>query len=314
MGLFGPDIFIVAIYLVALIALFLCYGVRMEFSHFKLWSIFLSTLFVIYLSSVVIQRLRSSGSEHVPLWIFAGKRLIRFILDWFPTVALITIYENLREYTGIIRQDQIDAALLKMDVWLFGVEPTVWIQKFTHPLITEYLAFTYSIYLILPLSLAWLLYVIGKKREFHILTTSVILCLCMGFVLFLIFPAGPPRFFIADQFVPRELVGAFGYYNAMQARFDAVNPMTYRASFPSLHVGLSTLAICSIALFRKRIRFGYLLTVIYGILVLSLWIATVYLRHHWFVDIAAGWLVAGIAIVISIYIHKRISFRYEYEE
>lgn len=302
---FGPNIIIVVAYLVLLIALFFSYGVRMEFSHFKLWTVLLSTLFFIYVTSTVVQHWRRHESERLAFFPFAFRSFLRFIKDWLPIIALVTIYENLREYTGIIRTDSIDAFLYRADVAIFGVEPTVWIQKFTHPIATEYFAFTYSLYLILPLSLGWLFYLFSKRSEFHHLCTAVIFCLCMGFLLYLVFPAGPPRFFIPDLFEPRQLVGYFGYYNSMQAKFDAVNPMTYRASFPSLHVALSSLALVYVVKFRKAIPFGKIFQFVYGLLVVSLWIATVYLRHHWVVDIFAGWVVAMVSVLASGFVQRR---------
>lgn len=299
MAVFGPNIVIIAVYFLLLVALFLCYGVKLELSHYKLWSIFLSTLFVIYISSTLWQHSRQNSEDAVSFLPFAGKKLVKFIIDWLPLIALVTIYENLREYTGIIRTDSIDATLYRLDLMLFGVEPTVWIQRFANPILTEYFAFTYSLYLILPLSLAWLLYLFGRQREFHTLCTSVIFCLCIGFLLYLLFPAGPPRFFLADLYEPKQLIGYFGYYNAMQARFDAVNPMTYRASFPSLHVALSSLGLIYAVYFKPVIPFGRVLQYIYGLLVVSLWIATVYLRHHWVVDIFAGWALAGFSAYLA---------------
>ncbi|MFH0800098.1 MAG: phosphatase PAP2 family protein [Pseudomonadota bacterium] len=303
--IFGPNTVIVLVYFGLLMALFLSYGVRLQLTHFKLWSIFLSTLLVIYLSSTLVQHARQGAVAELPFLPFAGRKLVRFAIDWFPLVALVTIYENLREYTGVIRTDSIDATLYNLDLLIFGVEPTVWIQKFTNPILTEYFAFTYTLYLMLPLSLGWLFYLFSHRRAFHTLTTAVILTLCIGFVLYLVFPAGPPRFYLAGLFDPPQLQGYFGYYNAMQTRFDAVNPMTYRASFPSLHVALSSLALIFVTRFRAIVPFWKLLVPVYALLVVSLWIATVYLRHHWAVDIFAGWGVAALATACALWIQKR---------
>lgn len=300
----SPNIVIVVVYFFLLMALFWAHGVRIEFAHFKLWSIFLSTLFVVYLSSTIVQRLSGPPEGRESLLFFAGRKLARFASDWFPLVALVTIYENLREYTGVIRPDSIDATLYRLDLVLFGVEPTLWIQKFTHPLLTEYFAFTYSTYLVLPLTLGWLLYLMGKREEFHVLSTAIIICLCTGFLLFLLFPAGPPRFYLANLYEPKTLVGYFGYYNAMQARFDAVNPMTYRASFPSLHVALSSFAPIYTWRFRTMIPFWKPILFIYSVLAVSLWIATIYLRHHWIVDIFAGWVVVAVSVAVAAWVGR----------
>jgi membrane-associated phospholipid phosphatase len=81
--------------------------------------------------------------------------------------------------------------------------------------------------------------------------------------------------------------------------------MTYRASFPSLHVALSSIALIYAVRFRRKIPFGRIIQVIYLILVVSLWIATVYLRHHWVVDIFAGWALAAASALGAVWVQKR---------
>jgi len=337
----GPNNTILIAYFLLMLGIFAVYGVRFKLDHFKLWTILLSTLFVVYFTTTITHHLKTKaqlgrgdpprhhtigGQERSPtigagaeprpyetdtlnnsFLFFAWRQLWRFIADWFPLVALVTIYENLREYTGIIRTDQIDAALMKADIWLFGVEPTVWIQQFTHPLLTEYFAFTYSTYLVLPIALGWYLYACKRFREYHTLTTGLILCLCIGYLLYLTFPAGPPRFFIPEMFDPPQLVGYFGFYNSMQSRFDAVNPMMYRASFPSLHVGLSSVAFYFAVRYRNVIPLGKVIQVVVGVIAVSLWIATVYLRHHWIVDIFAGWALALFACRAGEWVQKKFN-------
>lgn len=303
----GPNNTLLIVYFLLMLVIFAFYGVQFKLDHFKLWSVMLSTVFVIYFSTTLVHHIRHKEEDPTPFLSFALKQLKKFVVDWFPLVALVTIYENLREYTGIIRTDQIDAALMRADIWLFGVEPTVWIQQFTHPVLTEYFAFTYSAYLVLPISLGWYLYACRRFQEYHTLTTGIILCLCAGYLLYLTFPAGPPRFFIPEMFDPPQLVGAFGFYNSMQSRFDAVNPMMYRASFPSLHVGLSSVALYFAVRYRNAVPLGKLIQVIVAVVAVSLWIATVYLRHHWIVDIFAGWAVALGACLTAEYIRKKWS-------
>jgi len=301
----GPNNTILFIYFILMLVIFGIYGAKFKLDHFKLWSILLSTVLVIYLTTTIAHHIKHKEEEPVSFLVFAWRRLWKFAKDWFPLVALVTIYENLREYTGIIRTDQIDAYLYRADVWLFGVEPTVWIQRFAHPLLTEYFAFAYSTYLSLPLFLGWYLYACRREKEYHTLTTGVILCLCVGYILYLTFPAGPPRFFIPEMFDPPQLIGYFGFYNSMQHRFDAVNPMMYRASFPSLHVGLSSVAFFFAVKYRNAVPLGKVIQCVVGLFAVSLWIATVYLRHHWTVDIFAGWALALGACFTAGWIQKK---------
>lgn len=81
--------------------------------------------------------------------------------------------------------------------------------------------------------------------------------------------------------------------------------MMYRASFPSLHVALSSLALVYAVRFRNIVPFGKIIQVIYAVLVISLWIATIYLRHHWIVDIFAGWAVTLVSVFFAELVQKK---------
>lgn len=258
----------------------------------------LLTLLPIYLTATIAHRIRHDGRGR-SFTAFAGIKLIRFLLDLLPLIALVTIYENLREHTALIRPDFIDTFLYRLDLALFGVEPTIWIGRFPHPLLTESLAFAYSTYLVLPLSLAWILYLLSRHRAFHQLSMAVMICPGIGFFLYLLFPAEPQRFFLAGQSQPEHLTGAFGFYDALQARFDAVNPVRYRSSFPSLHVALSSLALFCAWSFRPLLPLGRLIAAACGMLTIALWIATIYLRHHWAVELRAGWGPAAASLAAA---------------
>ena len=81
-----------------------------------------------------------------------------------------------------------------------------------------------------------------------------------------------------------------------QSAFDTVDPLRVRSAFPSLHCSIGFLTLFyswrfGDALFpgRPRLYFWICLP-----LVISLWLSTIYLRHHWVPDIAAG-LLLGLA-------------------
>jgi membrane-associated phospholipid phosphatase len=70
-------------------------------------------------------------------------------------------------------------------------------------------------------------------------------------------------------------------------------------AFPSLHVGISTVALLYAYKYRHFSKLYYWMWVLYIPLVTSLWISTVYLRHHWVIDIFAGWIVAAIGYILA---------------
>ena len=73
------------------------------------------------------------------------------------------------------------------------------------------------------------------------------------------------------------------------AAWRSLQAVTYDA-FPSMHTAISTLAV--VHAYRLRLRMWIAMLPI----VVLLQLATLYLRQHYFVDLVAGWAVAGIAI------------------
>jgi membrane-associated phospholipid phosphatase len=232
-------------------------------------------------------------------WRDFGAAAARVIRDWGPFTIIMWAFESMETYTGVIHKVGIDDALYRLDLRLFGVEPTVWAGRFYHPLLTDWMSLTYGLYFILPMILASALSLRGRRRDLREMSTAVILQMGMGFLLFLLFPAGPPRFYpplVGGGFHPARLRSWSGLYELQQSAFDTVDPLRVRSAFPSLHCSIALLTLLYAwrfgdALFpgRRRLYFWICLP-----LVVSLWLSTVYLRHHWVPDIAAG-LLLGLA-------------------
>ena len=71
----------------------------------------------------------------------------------------------------------------------------MWAGQFANPLLTDWFSFTYGLYFILPMILATAISLRDRAGDFRELVTSVVLHMCIGFLCFVIFPAGPPRFY-----------------------------------------------------------------------------------------------------------------------
>jgi hypothetical protein len=115
--------------------------------------------------------------------------------DFGPFIGLMIVYEHLYMYTGVIRQGRIDAALMTADIRLFGVEPTLGIGRFAHPALTDIFAIAYASYFPMPLFLCLVLQLRGRRHDFQELVTAITVAFYTGFLGFLFFPAGPPRFY-----------------------------------------------------------------------------------------------------------------------
>jgi membrane-associated phospholipid phosphatase len=113
---------------------------------------------------------------------------------------------------------------------------------------------------------------------------SVVLCLYLGYVGYVALPASAPRLIIPEAYtVP--LQGYVALLDQTRAAVKAI-PLTAHGAFPSLHCGVMLL---SIILSWRFHRWYFWIQLPLGT---GLVLGTIYLRHHWVVDIFAGFALA----------------------
>ncbi|MFO1520314.1 MAG: phosphatase PAP2 family protein [bacterium] len=218
--------------------------------------------------------------------------------DWTPFLLVDFIYENLHDLSGRFNHHDIAALLYRGDLALFGVEPTLWMQKFTTTFLTDVMAILYAPYLAYPLILMLLLSLSSRRNQFQQISIAVCFTFLLGFVCYVLFPAQPPRFYLEHVFTnPPHLNGSFIYYH-LQGVWDNLSAVR-GAAFPSLHAAISSVALIYAFRFRNLSWVYRFLFYAYIPLVVGLWISTVYLRHHWVIDLFAGGTVAILASLLS---------------
>jgi len=216
-----------------------------------------------------------------------------FVLrEMLPFLLCILIYTNLHDTIGFVNPNDIHQYLLAIDIWLFGVEPCLWAEQFYTRDRTEVFQLLYMSFVAIAPAVPLLL--LGQKRrdEFRRAALSIVLCFYMGYVLYLLLPAAPPRIVLAAEF--KKNLGGDPLFASMAA--DGVLsllPTDSRAAFPSLHAAVSLLAL-GLAWRFTRGLFFVLLPVTLG-----LWVSTIYLRHHFVVDLLAGFALAPAAYALA---------------
>jgi membrane-associated phospholipid phosphatase len=231
------------------------------------------------------------------------------VRDWLPLVLVAAVFDNLEDYTGIIRKVPIDSYLYKLDLAVFGVEPTVAIAKLYQPLLTDWMAISYGIFFITPMILGIGLCLRGRGFDFRQMATAVMLQMWLGFFLFICFPAGPPRYYapLHDTVFQAHIPSLLHIHERMQGTWDTYDPLLVRSAFPSLHCsyGLMTAIYAwrfGDAIFPQRPRRFFWMVLP---LQLSLFMSTVYLRHHWIPDCLMGWTVSLTACTLAPYLWRR---------
>jgi membrane-associated phospholipid phosphatase len=222
--------------------------------------------------------------------------LVGIIRDWFPFLLLCACYYAL--YTNLMVRGGLqtaDASLSKMDAAIFGSQPSFLLERFIRPWLTDFLSLVYFSHLLYFPGLALYFYLAKEKPAFRRLMMGYLTLFLMGIASYIIIPAVGPEKFFADQYT-HDLHGKM--ISRSVAYIIDVGRVAYDC-FPSLHVGIPLL----LALYlRDYCRKAFIPALIY---VFLMGFATVYLRYHYFVDVAAAFAYAPAAYYLNDFLLRR---------
>jgi hypothetical protein len=181
-----------------------------------------------------------------------------------------------------------DAALQHIDIMLVGVTPSLRAQSLVTPWLTEVLSFCYLLFF--PyLFFSWVYYSWKGLASFRRLCVGLFTIYAAGFLGYSTVPAAGPHLAMADQFT----VPLTGWVFTRLNNYVVAHGSNGVDAFPSLHCAVS----CYLLFFDRRHapwRFR-----LYAVPCLGLWLATVYLRYHYFVDVLAGFVLAVFALWLT---------------
>jgi membrane-associated phospholipid phosphatase len=218
-----------------------------------------------------------------------GSALVRGLRETVPLLACFLIYTNLHDTIGFVNPHDVHHYLVALDRMIFGVQPCVWAERLITPARTEVMQFLYLNFFWIAPSTSLILLVQRRWPEFRAATLGVVASFFMGYALYVVFPAAPPRLVLVYEFTKNLRGYPVGFSNLSAQAFSLL-PVDSRAAFPSLHAAASLVAL----LFAWRyVRWWFWLLLPFA---LGLWASTIYLRHHYFVDLVAGWLLAPLAV------------------
>jgi membrane-associated phospholipid phosphatase len=283
----GPDLIAVLVFAAVLAALMIGYGAKFTFvqSSIIMPLVWLAGL-IVFALAVRIRGIASGDPAKRREFLRLAFEMIR---DWFPLVLIVFIYENLHEFTDQIRPDVVDGTLRRADEAIFGVEPTLFLQKISVPWFTEFMTVAYALYFGYPALIVGMSYARGEFYHFREMGLALTLCVYIGFLGYVTVPAIGPRYYMADEFtVP---LSGIWLTERAAAAWNAIEKVK-RDCFPSLHTGISAVGLVYLWRFRRQWRGGRVLFWSVLPLCVSLWFSTVYLRYHWTVDVFAGWALA----------------------
>ncbi|HQO01646.1 MAG TPA: phosphatase PAP2 family protein [Spirochaetota bacterium] len=214
---------------------------------------------------------------------FSGTRRAVF-RDWYVMVLLIMIYMEHQYLVPLINPHDIDNSLIIIDRMIFaGNDPTVLMERITVPALTEFLQIVYASFYFLPFVLCLLVYRRGRRSDFHITASTIMLGFFLSYGGYYLFPAIGPQYTL-DHLQRYQLTGilTFDFLRNLLGTLGGVA----RDCFPSGHTLVSVLTM--LLAFRYHRSFAKIAVPWTALLVF----ATVYLRYHHVADVLGGLAVA----------------------
>ena len=223
-----------------------------------------------------------------------SKKTRKKLWKFFLRVAAVTLtyaylFGAVDKLQLIIHGRWLDEYVLDAEQYIFGVQPTLWLEKFISPPLTEWMMFSYVAYLPMYPVLCGIIYYLrgdlAMEDYFFTLGFANILC-DIGFILFPV--AGPIATIGKLYTVPLK-----GYLWTYFGELMRSNVHYVGGTIPSPHAAAAT--IMWMMAYRYHRPSFYVLTPI----VLSLYLSTFYGRYHYVTDAVVGIGVAFLAIALA---------------
>lgn len=226
-------------------------------------------------------------------------KLAFFVHAFLPVVIIPIIFDSLGDLIPQIWPRFLDDILIRIDHGLLGVNPTVWMERFIHPMLTNLLQLAYISYYFIPISLGIVLAVRKKQKNFDEAVFGIVLCFYLSYIGYLLFPAIGPRFTLDHL----QTTGFEASPMALAIQ-NALNRLenTKTDAFPSGHTAVALMTLYYARKSRETVLFWILLPVVSGLV-----ISTVYLRYHYVIDVIAGILLSAVTIYLAPRMYKKLS-------
>ncbi len=200
-------------------------------------------------------------------------------------VPMVLSYFEMRVLLPALHPDLMDHRLYAIDLWLLGTTPSVWMQAWNVRPVVEWLSFFYYTHFFVLIVMLIPALFFGKGRRLQELMAGALLVVAAGHFLYTLVPGvGPYATISFDQ----PLQGAFWW---KQVEVTVAMAGAQLDIFPSLHTAWPAYFTLHAFAHRGVQPFRWIWPIL-GFVALNVIIATMFLRWHWFIDVAVGVLLA----------------------
>jgi len=168
-----------------------------------------------------------------------AERFWHFWRHWYPHLFFLFCFEELSYLVHLVYPGWFDVKLIAFDAWLTGVNPSLWLERFAHPALNEFMQFAYFTYFIYLLVLGGILYYQREWESYWAVMTYSATGYALGYLISMLFPVQSPWFTFAGMW-HAELAG--GPFTALINLIEKCGRV-HGAAFPSQHVAGAVAAL-----------------------------------------------------------------------
>ncbi len=228
-------------------------------------------------------------------------KTLQVLFDFYVIACVLVIFDGLGPLIRAVNPVDRDASLIAFDRWLFGVDPTVWLERFATPFLSDVLTVCYALYYFHPIVLGALVYADDLRRppetrEFSRYAFVMVLVFYVSYAGYFLVPAIGPRFTVTHTGpLPRGAVS-----RVIDGTLDKLES-NKRDCFPSGHTMVVTAVLLEAAR-RSKKTFFWFLPFAAGLVA-----ATVYGRYHYVADVLAGLAFVAATVPAGNALYRRFS-------
>lgn len=231
-----------------------------------------------------------------------ASRAWRFAHDWYPLLLFILAFEEVAPLSLMLRGTWQDAHLIALESRFFAVPPSVWLNEFASPWLTELFEIGYFGFYGMFVAVAAVLYARAHRQgeseaarreamdTFRRLFDAAVLAYVVCYVIYIAFPTESPAHTLHPQHNLEMGGGPFHWAVLMIQRHGGV----HGNAFPSGHIMLSTVATIF------AFRYARQLAPWFAVLLALMCVGAVYDRYHYVSDVVAGAALGALASWIAL--------------
>ncbi|MEO8585707.1 MAG: phosphatase PAP2 family protein [Acidobacteriota bacterium] len=228
-------------------------------------------------------------------------KTLQILLDYYVIACVVVIFDGLGPLIRAVNPVDKDVHLIAFDRWLTGTNPTVALERFATPLLSDVLTVFYSLYYFHPIVLGTLVLLDDRARppatrDFSRYAFTMVFVFFVSYVGYFLVPAVGPRFTVTHAGpLPRGAIS-----QVIDHTLDWLES-NKRDCFPSGHT-MVVVAVLLEAARRSKKTFWIFLPFAVGLVM-----ATVYCRYHYVADVLAGLTLAFVTVPLGNALYRRFS-------